>query len=122
MSVYREGYHILKQIQINQAQQVFNDAADAGAPVQKGDALWNGIKQLKEWYGVTLSEKQPTNDSKCFEFQLMDEWAVSDKRKTEQEALEQYRLTYTKLESYQKKPYLNPAFKGKHGFVYVEKI
>jgi hypothetical protein len=121
MAVYREGYSILEKIQ-KASIQVFNDACDAGAPVQKDSQLWNDIKQLFEWYGVEGSKKQETKDTHVFQFELMDEWAVSDERKTEKEATEKYKLTYTKLESYQKKPYLNPQFKGMHGFVEVQKI
>ncbi len=121
MAVYREGYNILKKIQTASIQ-VFNDACDCGAPVQKDSQLWNDIKQLFEWYADKRTKRNETITSYSFEFTLMDEWAVSDERKTVKEATEVYKLTYTKLNQYQNKPYLNPQFKGMHGFVEVDKI
>jgi hypothetical protein len=121
MAVYREGYDILKKIQTASIQ-VFNDACDCGAPVQENDVMFNGIKQLFEWYGNKKTKKQETPETHSFEFTLMDEWAVSDERKTVKEATEKYKLTYTRLRTYQKKPYLNSQFKGMHGFVEVQKL
>lgn len=121
MAVYREGYSIIDTIQ-KQLQQIFDDAADVGAPVNKNDKLWNAIKQLNEWYGVKGSKKKLDDDTFTFEFELMDEWAVSDRRKTEEEATERYKLTYTFLKRYQKKPYLRQQFKGVHGYCYVEEV
>jgi hypothetical protein len=121
MAVYREGYSILEKIQ-KALVQVFSDACDVGAPVQKDSQLWKDINQLFEWYADKRTKRNETITSYSFEFTLMDEWAVSDERKTVKEATEVYKLTYTKLEQYQKKPYLNPQFKGMHGFVEVDKI
>lgn len=50
MSVYKEGYYIIKEIE-KRSVQIYSDAADFGAPVRKGDELWNMIKQLADWYG-----------------------------------------------------------------------
>ena len=121
MAVYREGYHCLERIQ-NQTVQVFNDAIDHGVPVKKCDKIWGAIKQLKEWYGIEGTRKQETDDSISFDFELMDEWAVTDGRKTEAEATERYKLTYTKLENYKSKPYLNSPFRGADGFVFIYKL
>lgn len=121
MAVYREGYSILEMINSN-AQAVFNDACDLGAPVEKGDALWYGIKQLYEWYGEEGSKKRETGWSYSFVVELMDEWAVSDKRKTEEEAIDRYKVTYTLMEPWINKPYLNGIFRGAHGFVNIEKM
>lgn len=121
MAVYREGYHALETIK-ELEQQVFSDAADTGAPVDRKDNVWVSIMQLYDMYGEKKTRAEETKDSFSFNFTLIDEWAVSDERKTMQQAIEKYKLTYTKLAGYQRKPYLNPAFKGMHGFVTINKI
>ncbi len=55
MSVYKEGFHAIKLIQQN-SKRIFNDAADYGALVKKGDELWNWTKQLVDSYGVKASK------------------------------------------------------------------
>ncbi len=51
MSVYKEGYYAVKEIQKN-SKSIYPDACDFGAPVRKGDVIWNWAKQLVDWYGV----------------------------------------------------------------------
>ena len=130
MAVYREGYAIIEDIQKN-SERVFNDACDYGAPVKKGDARWNAVQQLIEWYGKEWDYKTEdekafpvvrTNDSTATKVKLIDEWALSDKRKTDSEATDLYIVEYMKLDSFKNKPYLNSKFKDCDGFVSVYKI
>jgi hypothetical protein len=121
MAVYREGYKTVEKIQ-KESKQVFNDACDLGAPVQKNSELWNDIKQLFDWYGDKATKIKETTTTFSFGFILMDEWAVSDERKTVKQATENYKLTYTILKAYKSKPYLNPEFKNVHGFVTIDKL
>ena len=97
MSVYKEGYHIVESI-MNQSRQIFPDAADFGVPVTENDSNWNDIKQLVEWYGVKETRRiDKWNGGSSVEciVELMDEWAVSDRHKTEDEALERFKVYYT---------------------------
>lgn len=57
MSVYKEGFHAVELIKKN-SRKIWNDAADFGAPVKKGDEVWNWTKQLVDWYGVEGSRKE----------------------------------------------------------------
>lgn len=56
MSVFKEGYHIVKEIE-ESSKQIYPDACDYGSPVKKGDKLWNSVNQLFEWYGEQESKK-----------------------------------------------------------------
>ena len=97
MSVYKEGYFIVESLQ-KQSKQIYPDACDFGVLVKKGDANWNMAKQLIEWYGVKETRKvevYSTGKSVDCDVELLDEWAVSDKRKTEKEALDKFRISYT---------------------------
>lgn len=118
MAVYREGYHIVESLE-KQHRQIWSDAADCGVPVCKGDANWNAAKQLVEWYGVKGTRSEHVyGDGKLQgititqEVMLMDEWAVSDERKTVKEATEIYRITFT----------TTPRIKGYEAIITVDKI
>lgn len=92
MAVYREGYHAIELIQ-NNSFQIFPDACDFGVPVKKGDEIWNWSKQLIEQYGVEGTRKENrygTGYSVEAQVELMDEWAVSDRRKTEKQATDRF--------------------------------
>lgn len=95
MAVYREGYNIAELI-TKASVRIFNDAADYGAPVKKGDKLWNAAKQLADWYGEgeTVVNRYSTGRSADKKIILIDEWAVSDERKTLKEATEVYTLSF----------------------------
>ena len=126
MSVYKEGYSIIEDIQ-NGHREVYGDACDYGVPVKKGDKMWTNIQMLKEMYGP--NEEFPEDGLEmhkdifggCFDILLMDEWAVSDGRKTEEEATEKYRVHYFKINN-KKHPSIRPAFKNADGFVHVDRI
>lgn len=51
MSVYKEAVHAVNLIR-SKSRQVWNDSADFGVPVKKGDDVWNQAKLLVDWYGV----------------------------------------------------------------------
>jgi len=77
MSVYKEGYYIIKQI-LENSKQIYNDACDYGAPVTKGDNMWNRMKQLVDDFG--LPETRTVHDygigkTVSIHIKLMDEWA-----------------------------------------------
>lgn len=96
MAVYREAFHIKAQIE-KQSTQIFNDAADFGAPVKHGDYLWKATNQLASWYGdkETRNEaRYSTGRSVSIEVTMIDEWAVSDERKSYKDATEIYDLSF----------------------------
>jgi hypothetical protein len=112
MAVYKEGYSAINRIK-RESVQIYDDACDFGAPVKKGDSLWNELKQLVDWYSVEGTKSQ--SDLGCSaEIYLMDEWAVSDERKTIHEAEEFYLVTYNKC--------VSGACKGYDGYINVDKI
>ena len=112
MAIYREGFSAIKDIE-NNSVRIYNDACDFGAPCKKGDKIWNAAKQLVDWYKVENSRKQYAYGVENV-VELMDEWAVSDERKTVEEATEYYKVSYHKANT--------GACKGYDGFISVEKI
>ena len=116
MSVYKEGYYIADQI-TKASVQIFPDACDFGAPVRQGDALWNMVKQLTEWYGIKGTrkvERYATGRSCEYKVQLMDEWAVSDERKTVKEATQTFHVSFVSCTT--------GRCKGFDGYVYIQEI
>ncbi len=115
MSVFKEGYHAVREIEQN-SKQIWNDSADFGAPVKEGSSLWNEIKTLTDWYGIKstrgISVQDTNHKTVSIYVHLMDEWAVSDERKTEEEATEFYQVTYNKC----------PDIKDHDGFVECHKV
>lgn len=76
MSVYKEGYYAVELIN-KASKQIYSDACDYGAPVKKGDSLWNWTKQLVEWYGVQGTRQVSeygTGATVEHVVELMDEW------------------------------------------------
>lgn len=55
MAVYREAWMLISAIRAASGQ-VFNDAADYGVKVKRGDKLWLAAKQLAEMYGENRKE------------------------------------------------------------------
>lgn len=99
MAVYREGYSIVEKIQ-RAPKQIWGDSADYGVLVKKGDENFNAMKQFVEWYGVEGTRVQSnysTGTSVAQHVQLMDEWAVSDQRKTVAEATDMYNAEYVTI-------------------------
>lgn len=93
MAVYREGYSAVKDIQ-NQSRQIWPDACDYGAPTKIGDRLWNTVKQAIDWYGIKSTRTSKMKGHVTAVISLMDEWAVSDGRKTDEEATEYFKIDY----------------------------
>ena len=91
MSVYKEGYYAIKLI-TNNSKRIFDDAADYGCPVKKGDGIWMWVKQLVEWYRVRdvntrVVTKYPTGTTVSEEVELIDEWNCGNE--------ERFKVTYT---------------------------
>lgn len=120
MAVYREGYSFIKDVQ-QLTTQIFSDAADCGMPIKRGSAQWNTLKYISKAYGNTASRKQNSDGSFSLDITLMDEWAVSDERKTVKEATETYVLTYMPLIKYHRKSYLLIDWKMFDGVVSIYK-
>jgi len=116
MAVYREGYHAVEEIQ-KASKQIYPDAADYGAPVKKGDNLWNLANQLVEWYPAPNKIRERydygTGTTVITWAELMDEWAVSDNRKSVKEAMDLYKITYVQVK--------NNRLPGYDGYIYIEK-
>lgn len=130
MAIYREGYKFVEDILRNE-RRIFVDACDMGVGVKKGDPLWNSMKYVvrayaNEWHGESDEPtKNPvirTKDSCSTTFTLMDEWAVSDGRKTAEQATEKFRVTYQSFKPWRAKPYLYPDFADMDGFISLEKL
>lgn len=116
MSVYKEGYYAVKELQKSSAR-IYPDACDYGVPVKIGDNNWNLAKQLGEWYGDKSSRvvhKYSTGWNVDMVVTLMDEWAVSDGYKTVKEATEKFHLGFTSCNT--------GVCKGYNGFITIYKI
>ena len=120
MSVYKEFYFGVQEIQLHQVP-VFNDAIDVGVPVKKGDKFWKLSKSLKRFANEGVKSYQTDFDTSII-ITGLDEWAVSDRRKTVEQATDHFKMSYTILKTYKNKPYLNPAFKNADGFLTITKI
>ena len=117
MAVYREGYKFVEMIE-KKTSRVFNDAFDIGAPVIKGDPIWKMLQYVVKMYGIEESRAQ----DECgvyINIKLVDEWAVSDGRKTMEQATEKYEIRYMPLKKWKNKPYLNSQFREATGFVNI---
>ncbi len=115
MAVYREGYTALELI-LSQTVRIYNDACDTGVPTKQGDAIWNAAKQLVKWYGDknTRSEERYSTGRSCkSDFTLIDERAVSDERKTIEEATERYSIEFVSC--------TDGKCKGYDGYIFVWK-
>jgi hypothetical protein len=114
MAVYREGYHAVKEIQ-SKSVQIYSDACDYGVPCRKGDSIWQLTNQLATWYGdkstKVVNSKRTNVDIMVT---LIDEWAVSDERKTLKEATEHFHVSFTTC--------TDGKCKGFDGFVSVTKV
>lgn len=118
MAVYREGFTIVENL-LNNSRQIFSDAADYGVLVKKGDEFWNQAKQLVEWYGVEGTRKEErysTGVTVKHDIELMDEWAVSDGRKTEEQATIQYTVSFVSLSTRHRET------KGYNGYITIDQL
>lgn len=75
MSIYKEGYYAIKVI-TEASRRLYPDACDFGAPVRKGDNIWNWVKQLVEMYGINSTRmvaKYSTGTTVTQVVELIDE-------------------------------------------------
>nr|DAJ28059.1 MAG TPA: KH domain [Caudoviricetes sp.] len=115
MAVYREGYKAIEAIK-RASKRIYNDACDFGAPTKKGDNIWNYAKQLCDWYGIEGTRKESRYATGCTltqDVKLIDEWAVSDERKSLEAATEIYTVTFITCTDGQ--------CKGMNGYIYISK-
>lgn len=119
MAVYREGYSFIEFLQRNSINIFPGDACDNGVPVKKGDKVWNQCKSVIHFYGRRHIDTRQENRystgrsvSQCIT--LMDEWAVSDERKTVSEATEVFRIEFVSCTT--------GACKGFDGYITFSKI
>lgn len=106
MSVYKEGFYLIEFIE-KKSKQIYDDAADYGAPVVKDDSVWNAMKQLSDWYGEKSTKKvdnYSTGTTASIEIHLLDEW--NTKKPVN------YKMTYVTTRDH----------KEYDGYVYVERI
>ena len=116
MAIYREGYHAVNEIQ-SQLIQIYDDACDYGVPVKKNDRNWNLAKMLFSMYGDKLTRKQHdySTGTNVYSFiTLIDEWAVSDERKTLKQATDTYAMHFTTCKT--------GKCKGYDGFISLRKL
>ena len=86
MSVYKEGYHTVNLIQMNQ-RKIWNDSTTTGALSRKDDSLWKWVQQTIQWYGIpgtrTVTPNQDVYDGVLISttlieqaISLIDEWGT----------------------------------------------
>ena len=118
MAIYREGFKAIEAIE-KSSKRIYDDAADYGALTNKGDEIWNTAKQLVDWYkveGKREENRYSTGRSCSAIVELIDEWAVSDERKTIKEATERYEACFVGVEGGIK------TSEGRYdGYIYVNK-
>lgn len=96
MAVYREFFSGVDKI-VDAQRRIWPDAADFGVPVKKDDVFWNTAAQLASWYGDPETrhiDVYSTGTTVSIEIEGLDEWAVSDERKTEEQATYRFKLEY----------------------------
>jgi hypothetical protein len=96
MAVYREGFKAYETY-MNKYQRIFTDACDVGVPITDNPTdVGNQIMQMLLWYKNDETRKL-VPDGVQIDVELLDEWALSDGRKTEKEAEFNLKLTYYKV-------------------------
>jgi hypothetical protein len=116
MSVYKEAFHIINSIN-SKSVNIFSDSCDFGVPVKMGDSMWNLTNQLATWYGDANTKKvnvYSTGKSVDITVTTIDEWAVSDERKTIKQATENYNLSFVTCKT--------GKCKGYDGYVTLTKL
>ena len=108
MSVYKEAYHALNEIQ-SQEIRIYDDACDFGVPVRKNDSNWKLSKWLFSMYGDKTTRQQHNYSSgkNVYSFiTVIDEWDTL--------ATETYSMCYTTCRT--------GKCKGYDGFISIRKI
>lgn len=96
MSVYKEGYHIIKEL-IQRSKLIWDgDDYYYGVLTNKGDIVWYLVKQLVTLYGLPETRKQTNyglkNELRHLEVivELMDEWNTGN--------IEPFKITFTSVQ------------------------
>ena len=122
MAVYREGYTLIEDIE-KSTYKLFYDAADVGAKVKKDDVLWKALEYAIRGYVIDGSRKERKYSqmmSVSIDILLVDEWAVSDERKTLAEATDRFTITYNTFSPGMKNSLI--VNEGHDGFLTVKKL
>jgi hypothetical protein len=102
MSVYKEGFKIVRMIRAA-SQQIWDDSCDYGALVCKGDPLWMAAKQLFEMYGSKderTEERYETGATVTATIRLLDEHGSGDEVKYMLEYIKSDALKAKKADGY----------------------
>jgi hypothetical protein len=119
MAVYREGYSFIEFLQRNSIDIYPGESCDNGVPVKKGDSVWNQCKYVIDFYGrdnkgTRQENRYSTGRSVSQCITLIDEWAVSDERKTVTEATDVFRIEFVSC--------TDGKCKGYDGYITFSKI
>ncbi len=114
MAVYREGYFAIQEYQKRECQ-IWNDSCDVGVPVNLDDSFWKLIHQTVEFYKIEGTRKRLRTGEVQVDIKLIDEWAVSDARKTIEPATEIYRVSYFRFGSHPR----DFAYRDYEGFISI---
>lgn len=121
MSVYKKAWSSVRAIQ-RESKQVWNHTTiDHGAPVKKGDRIWNHVENLRSY--CTPNDKMFKNSLvSYFEVELKEEAAAS-RGAQEKDYIQTFKVWYFKIpKKARQSPSLNVDFKNADGFVIVERI
>lgn len=118
MAVYKEGFDAIRNYN-SAKQQIWNDACDEGVLVHTGNLFFKYMKTIVEMYGDE-STRIATKNNVQVDITLIDEWAVSDERKSLKDATEKYTIHYHKFSDKEKN---SPSMirKSYDGFFNIEK-
>lgn len=117
MAVYREGFQAISVYNLLKSQ-IWNDACDEGVVSYANDQFYQSMHQVAQMYGDKSTRKE-TPDGVEVAITLIDEWAVSDERKTLKEATEKYKISYFRFTMRNRNSLIQ---KGRDGFFNIEKI
>ena len=118
MSVYKEGFFIINQLNEKKKPIWLKEDRVYGVLTNKGDRIWNDVKQLVEWYRVRdIDTRKEWDKGVSEEIELLDEWAFSDGRKTEEQATERWKITYN-IQSI----IVQGTLKSYDGFITIERL
>lgn len=110
MSVYKEGYYALSKIE-KFTKRIHSDGCDYGAPVKKGDPLWNLVKQLVDWYRVKEKSTRHIDEYVLGGTTVSEEVELMIEGDYRQGTIERFRVTYVTFQT-----------RDMDGYVYVDKI
>ena len=115
-STYKEGYKAVEELE-KASTRIFQDSADYGVPSKKDDQYWKKVQGLIKYYGIDGTKKIDTygvGKTLQYDIELVDEWAVSDERKSIEEATDKYRIKFITC--------ITGACKDKTGYFTINKL